>query len=157
MSTHEAVRLVLAASAKALIRAQDRGRIFVLNMGEQVLIVDLAKRMIQLAGLRPGVDIAIEFTGCRPGEKLYEERFSPVEAIEHTTDEWLDMAKPRDVDPALLDKAVAQVRAAVEASDAAALTGAIRLIVPELSQPEAFPSTKANTIVLADVRVQYRR
>ena len=68
MTIPEACQLVLEASAIGL-----GGQICVLDMGEPVKIVDLAKNMIQLAGLRPDEDIKIEFTGMRPGEKLYEE------------------------------------------------------------------------------------
>jgi FlaA1/EpsC-like NDP-sugar epimerase len=68
MSIPEAVQLVLQASAMA----QDRG-VFMLDMGQPVRILDLAARMIALAGYRVGTDIAIEVTGTRPGEKLVEE------------------------------------------------------------------------------------
>jgi FlaA1/EpsC-like NDP-sugar epimerase len=68
MTIPEAVSLVLQTASRA-----DGGEIFVLDMGKPVKIVDLARQMIELSGLRPGTDIRIEFTGLRPGEKLYEE------------------------------------------------------------------------------------
>lgn len=68
MTIPEAVGLILQCAVYA-----NGGEIFILDMGEPVKIVDLAKKMIKLAGYEPNVDINIEFTGLRPGEKLYEE------------------------------------------------------------------------------------
>ncbi|HTJ64260.1 MAG TPA: nucleoside-diphosphate sugar epimerase/dehydratase [Alphaproteobacteria bacterium] len=72
MTCGEAVQLVLQTAAHRISGAGDRGRIFVLDMGEPVKIVDLARQMIRLAGLEPDRDIQIQFTGLRPGEKLTE-------------------------------------------------------------------------------------
>ena len=74
MTVHEAVQLVLQASARTL--KVERGRIFVLDMGEPVKILDIAKRMIRLAGKVPDEEVKIEIVGLRPGEKLYEELFN---------------------------------------------------------------------------------
>ena len=74
MTIQEAVQLVLQASAMG-----DNGEIFVLDMGEQVKIVDLARDLIQLSGLTEGEDIAISFTGTRPGEKISERLFTDQE------------------------------------------------------------------------------
>ncbi|MFG1525543.1 nucleoside-diphosphate sugar epimerase/dehydratase [Halobacteriovorax sp. RZ-3] len=79
MSIPEASQLVLQAASMG-----DGGEIFVLDMGEPVKIVDLAKTMISLAGLELGKDIEIEYSGLRPGEKLYEELFSESESYEFT-------------------------------------------------------------------------
>jgi FlaA1/EpsC-like NDP-sugar epimerase len=76
MTIPEASALVLEAAAMG-----NGGEIFLFDMGEAVKIVDLAKKMIKLAGLTPGKDIAIEFTGLRPGEKLYEELLNKQEEV----------------------------------------------------------------------------
>lgn len=75
MTIAEATELVLQAAARGIERPDQRGRICVLDMGEPVKIVDLARTMIALAGLRPDIDVPIAFTGLRPGEKLFEELF----------------------------------------------------------------------------------
>ena len=79
MSIPEACQLVLQAGSMG-----EGGEIFVLDMGEPVKIVDLAREMIRLAGMVEGKDIKIVFSGLRPGEKLYEELFSDKEAYELT-------------------------------------------------------------------------
>ncbi len=85
MTCGEAVQLVLQTAAHRVAGAGDRGRIFVLDMGEPVKIVDLARQMIRLAGLEPDRDIQIKFTGLRPGEKLTEilsDENEPLQATE---------------------------------------------------------------------------
>lgn len=79
MTIPEAVQLVIEATGIA-----EGGDIFVLNMGEPVKIIDLARRMIELSGHEPGVDIAIEVVGIRPGEKLHEELFNVDEEVRPT-------------------------------------------------------------------------
>jgi O-antigen biosynthesis protein WbqV len=71
------------------------GQVFVLDMGSPVKIADLARQMIRLAGLQPGKDVAIEFTGLRPGEKLFEELFHAGERIEPTGVPRVNVASPR--------------------------------------------------------------
>jgi O-antigen biosynthesis protein WbqV len=81
MTIREAVELVLQASAYSVRPGDQRGKILVLDMGQPVRILDLARQVIRLAGLRPDEDIKIEFTGLRPGEKLFEELFSEAEQL----------------------------------------------------------------------------
>jgi O-antigen biosynthesis protein WbqV len=75
MTVHEAVQLVLYSMARALECNVKRGRVIVLDMGEPVKIIDIARRMVGLSGLVPDRDVPIEIVGLRPGEKLFEELF----------------------------------------------------------------------------------
>jgi O-antigen biosynthesis protein WbqV len=98
MTVREAVELVLQAStlgSKASPRegGEPRGKVLVLDMGQPVKIVDLARQMIRLAGLRPEVDIKITFTGLRPGEKLHEELFAAAEELMPSAVDGVQIAK----------------------------------------------------------------
>ena len=93
MTIPEAVSLVLKAGANAT-----GGEIYVLDMGEPVKILDLAKNMIELAGLRPDVDIEIQYIGLRPGEKLYEEKLMSEEGLRETENHLIHVAKPIEFD-----------------------------------------------------------
>src|SRR5690606_20931548 len=79
MTIREAVELTLQASAYGLEKNLGQGEIFVLDMGEPIRIVDIARRMIRLAGYTPDEDVQIKIVGCRPGEKLFEELFDETE------------------------------------------------------------------------------
>lgn len=93
MTIPEAASLVLQAATFG-----DDGKIFVLDMGTPVKIADLAKNMIRLSGLKVGEDIQVEYTGLRPGEKLYEERLMDEEGLESTKNELINIGKPLDFD-----------------------------------------------------------
>ncbi len=91
MTIPEACRLVMEAAT-----ISTGNQIFVFDMGEPVKIADLAKRMIELAGLKEGEDIQIEYTGLRPGEKLYEEVLANTENTEPTSHDRIRIAKVRE-------------------------------------------------------------
>ncbi len=93
MTIPEAVSLVLQAGAYA-----KGGEIFVLDMGEPVKILDLAENLIRLSGYRVGEDIKIEFTGLRPGEKLYEELLMEEEGMKETANKLIHIGKPIEID-----------------------------------------------------------
>jgi len=92
MTIPEAARLVIQAGAIA-----KGGEIFILDMGDPVKIVDLAENLIRVAGFIPGVDIKIEFTGLRPGEKLFEELLLDEEGIEKTQNDKIYVAHPCNI------------------------------------------------------------
>ncbi len=93
MTIPEAVSLVLQAGAYA-----KGGEIFVLDMGEPVKILDLAKNLIRLSGYKVDEDIKIEFTGLRPGEKLYEELLMDEEGLQDTANSMIHIGKPIEID-----------------------------------------------------------
>ena len=93
MTIPEAVSLVLQAGAYA-----KGGEIFVLDMGKPVKILDLAKNLIRLSGYRVGEDIQIEFSGLRPGEKLYEELLMAEEGMTETANKLIHIGKPIEID-----------------------------------------------------------
>lgn len=93
MTIPEAVSLVLQAGAYA-----KGGEIFILDMGEPVKIADLARNLILLSGHKPEEDIAIEYTGLRPGEKLYEEMLMDEEGLQDTENKLIHIGKPIRID-----------------------------------------------------------
>ncbi|MGB3538552.1 MAG: nucleoside-diphosphate sugar epimerase/dehydratase [Mesorhizobium sp.] len=150
MTIPEAVRLVLNASAPDN-DGDVRGKILVLDMGEPVRIVDLAERMIQLAGLKPHIDIDIVFTGLRPGEKLYEELFDPSEVYHrHPKDDYF-IASPRVIDKKLLHKTLAMLQEAVMREDSTRAVELLHHIVPEYQVQQATTSQLRNQIRAEDI------
>ncbi|MDE2319685.1 MAG: polysaccharide biosynthesis protein [Rhodospirillales bacterium] len=132
MTVREAVGLVLQASAAGSgEEAIPDGGIFVLDMGEPVKIVDLARQMIRLAGLKPDEDIQIKFTGLRPGEKLFEELFHGAEEPLPTQHEGLLMATPRLVDLAAVTATMTELAAAARAGDEDSAITILQRTVPE--------------------------
>ena len=129
MTVGEAVELVLQASA--LGGNGHEGKIFVLDMGEPVLIRDLAEQMIRLSGLKPGVDIKIEVIGVRPGEKMYEDIFHSGEALVPTPCEGILLAAPRPGDSGALARAVTELAQGCAEADGVKVMALIRRLVPE--------------------------
>ena len=136
MTTREAVQLVLLAAsldvAEKTIVTHD-GRVFVLDMGDPVKILDFAKRMIEAYGLIPGKDIEIRFTGLRPGEKLFEEIFLDTDALIKTGAEGVLLASPAMIDLPLLTPRLSDVIDAALKGEQKALDEAVHHLVPEFS------------------------
>jgi O-antigen biosynthesis protein WbqV len=135
MTVREAVGLVLQASvvgtSEVVPKAVHDGGIFVLDMGEPVRILDLARQMIRLAGLRPEQDVAIRFTGLRPGEKLFEELFHGREPPAPTGFPGLLMATPRTADPAIVGRAIDEIASACRAGQHRLAFTLLGRLVPE--------------------------
>ncbi|MFN3959387.1 MAG: UDP-N-acetylglucosamine 4,6-dehydratase family protein [Parvularculaceae bacterium] len=136
MTTKEAVQLVLQAASldhgQNSVLTHD-GRIFVLDMGEPIRILDLAKRMIEAAGLVPGKDIEIKFTGLRPGEKLFEEVFLDTDKLVATGADGVLLASPAMIDLPLLNPRLGEIVKAAREGDRKSLDAAVHALVPEFS------------------------
>ncbi len=145
MTTREAVQLVLQAASlnntENPIVTHD-GRVFVLDMGEPVKILDLAKGMIEAYGLKPGEDIEIKFTGLRPGEKLFEEVFLDTDKLVKTGADGVLLASPAMIDLPLLNPRLEEVFRSALAADQEALDEAVHHLVPEF---RATPTTETRT------------
>lgn len=114
MTIPEAVSLVLQAGYYA-----KGGEIYVLDMGQPVKIADMAKNLIRLMGYEPDVDIMIEYTGLRPGEKLYEELLMDEEGLQDTENKLIHIGKPIEMDDELFKKQLLRLEEAykVEATN----------------------------------------
>ena len=134
MLVPEAMQLVLIAGS-----AGQGGEIFVLDMGEQVRILDLAENFIRLSGLVPHKEIKIEFSGLRPGEKLYEELFDSEEKVLPTFHGKLKMAVSEIPSADELEAAVSEFEEAVRDLSAENAIAGIRKIVPNFKS--ALPDT----------------
>ena len=140
MTIREAVELVLQASTLGFGHADRyQGRIFVLDMGEPVKIVHLARQMIRLAGRRPDVDVKIEFTGLRPGEKLFEEIFHGAEAPVPTEMDGILVAAVRAGDVAAIAAALAELEAACRRLAVDEALAVVGRLVPEFRQGAPAP------------------
>jgi FlaA1/EpsC-like NDP-sugar epimerase len=117
MTIPEAVQLIIRAGSLG----ERSGEIFVLEMGEPVSILELAKTMIHLSGLEPDRDIAIEVVGARPGEKFHEELFNPSETPQPTPAQRIVRADHEPLEPAWVERTFADVNLLVLEGDAAAL------------------------------------
>ena len=122
MTIPEAVSLVLQAGAYA-----KGGEIFILDMGEPVKIADMARNLIKLSGYEPDVDIKIEYTGLRPGEKLYEELLMKEEGLQDTPNHLIHIGKPIALDETTFFNKLTNLKEAVYRE-----TNGVRLLVKDI-------------------------
>lgn len=144
MTIPEACQLILQASAIGTHEA-----IYTLDMGEPVPIRLLAEQMIRLAGKTPGRDVAIVYTGLRPGEKLHETLFHADERYRPTVHPKILQAEPRDVSMTALEGSLQQLREASVRYDRDALNSLLRIAVPEFQPVGEHPDYKESATVVA--------
>ncbi len=126
MTIPEASQLVLQAASMG-----KGGEIFLLDMGEPVKIVDLARELITLSGFRPGEDIDIAFTGLRPGEKLFEELSIKGEDMQETRHPKIGIWKNIPMDRDRLRRGIAELMEFARAGDHRLISAKIKDLVPE--------------------------
>lgn len=149
MTIPEASRLILHAAGHGMSAHAAQGQIFVLDMGEPIRITELAERLIQLAGLRPHLDIKIDYIGLRKGEKLYEELFSDDEIVENTGRPGLMVARTRVSDPALLRRNLDALSRAVADGQVQRAVELLCHIVPEYVRPQRDILAEQRNLALA--------
>jgi len=140
MTIPEACQLIL--QAESMCRGAE---IFVLEMGEPVAIRYLAEQMIRLSGKRPVRDIAINYTGLRPGEKLYEELFHEAEELAPTSHQKILQAQYREVDWDDLSEVLERLWAGCE-NDTGDLRGLVRELAPEYRAQEGVEESTGNVV-----------
>jgi FlaA1/EpsC-like NDP-sugar epimerase len=134
MSIPEAVQLVLQAGA--LASTDNGGEVFMLDMGEPVVIYELAERMIRLSGRKPGTDIEIRVTGMRPGEKLAEELKAMDELEAPTVHPSIMRVAPNSIDPDALEQGINQLIVLADALDDTRCASVLRnLAGPQTQHP----------------------
>jgi len=126
MTIPEAVGLVLQSTVLG-----QGGEIFVLDMGKPVRILDLARQMIELCGFEPGKDIRIEFTGMRPGEKLFEEISYSLESVNPTAHAKIMLLRGAPPDSELLKENLESLEHALAAANPEQLKRLLKVAVPE--------------------------
>jgi FlaA1/EpsC-like NDP-sugar epimerase len=143
MTIPEAVHLVLQAASMG-----QGGEAFLLNMGEQVRILDMAEDLIRLSGLEPGKDIEIVFTGIRPGDKLSEELWEQDKNYEKTSHPDIFRSADEDsVSSGALQQALEQLRSLVEASNTGEIISLLDTVVPGASLRESPATTDLTSVV----------
>ncbi len=143
MSIPEAVRLVLQASASGLRASNERGQVLVLQMGDPISIAELAEKMIQLAGFKPGVDIEITYTGLRPGEKLVEELASDRETVAEFSGRGYNYVTSPAADDRLLQKILSDIHTAIVNQDDEIAMKLLQHLVPSYRRWEQAAETVA--------------
>jgi FlaA1/EpsC-like NDP-sugar epimerase len=132
MTIPEAVSLIVQAGAIG-----GRGQVFVLDMGEPVKIVDLARNMIRLSGKEPETDIAIEFIGPKPGEKLHEELWNQGEKVAPTSHPKLMRATRKPIDEEWLEEGLAELAGMVERGETLDVVGKLAAMMREPRRVES--------------------
>jgi FlaA1/EpsC-like NDP-sugar epimerase len=148
MTIPEAAELVLQAAALP----EARGRIAMLEMGEQVRIVDLAEHLIRLSGLVPHRDIRIEFTGLRPGEKLHEELVAAGETAHPTSIGKIFVIRPKSHDPLAFRLGLDRLAAVLLRGDDDGVLRGIGALVPEYNPWPGSAAARAVAAARRDVR-----
>jgi hypothetical protein len=154
MTIPEASQLVLQAGAMG-----SGGEIYILDMGEPVKIVDLARDLITLSGFRPGIDIEIKFNGVRPGEKLFEQLSTDAEHADKTKHPKIFIGRIASHPWAEVTRSVDAITTLTDAGDPAAVRTALRAFVPEYTggasnapPPIAIGSRPLPTIALSTAK-----
>ncbi len=137
MTIPEASQLIIQAGVMG-----KGGEIFILDMGEPLKIAYLAEQMIRLSGKAPGEDIVIEYTGLRPGEKLYEELFHDQETLSETENEKIFLAQSRIVEHSHVKQVIQEMEQSCAVYDNDSVKMLLKKLVPEMSQVKASKDSK---------------